>query len=219
MGEDSRNESFFDDTASDSKFFPLLTDRCKRLKTDWHVDYQPCSSFSPLSFVQFRWKIRKIRYQNWKFYIFPRIVYRYCFAYFIETDMFYIIVERIFFFSPNKILIKRSHVYFVMFGGEGAINKFQSVWLEKFRTNIGGKNCAGKRFYLRRNISYPWKIPFYKFFSYLTLYYLRIILRFFVNKNKYFFYPLSNSKFRALFFFSALINRRGKKGFKTRLKI
>lgn len=169
MGEDSRNESFFDDTASDSKFFPLLTDRCKRLKTDWHVDYQPCSSFSPLSFVQFRWKIRKIRYQNWKFYIFPRIVYRYCFAYFIETDMFYIIVERIFFFSPNKILIKRSHVYFVMFGGEGAINKFQSVWLEKFRTNIGGKNCAGKRFYLRRNISYPWKIPFYKFFCYLTL--------------------------------------------------
>lgn len=169
MGEDSRNESFFDDTASDSKFFPLLTDRCKRLKTDWHVDYQPCSSLSPSSFVQFRWKIRKIRYQNWKFYIFPRIVYRYCFAYFIETDMFYIIVERIFFFSPNKILIKRSHVYFVMFGGEGAINKFQSVWLEKFRTNIGGKNCAGKRFYLRRNISYPWKIPFYKFFSYLTL--------------------------------------------------
>ena len=168
MGE---NESFFDDTASDSKFFPLLTDRCKsvRLKTDWHVDYQPCSSLSPSSFVQFRWKIRKIRYQNWKFYIFPRIVYRYCFAYFIETDMFYIIVERIFFFSPNKILIKRSHVYFVMFGGEGAINKFQSVWLEKFRTNIGGKNCAGKRFYLRRNISYPWKIPFYKFFSYLTL--------------------------------------------------
>lgn len=147
MGEDSRNESFFDDTASDSKFFPLLTDRCKRLKTDWHVDYQPCSSFSPLSFVQFRWKIRKIRYQNWKFYIFPRIVYRYCFAYFIETDMFYIIVERIFFFSPYKILIKRSHVYFVMFGGEGAINKFQSVcdW-KNLEQILEGRIAGGKDF-------------------------------------------------------------------------
>lgn len=172
-------------------------------------------SLSPPSFVQFRWKIRKIRYQNWKFYIFPRIVYRYCFAYFIETDMFYIIVERIFFFSPYKILIKRSHVYFVMFGGEGAINKFQSVcdW-KNLEQILEGRIAGGKRFYLRRNISYPWKIPFYKFFSYLTLYYLRIILRFFVNKNKYFFYPLSNSKFRALFFFSVLINRRGKKDLK-----
>lgn len=48
-------------------------------------------------FVQFRWKIR-IGYQNWKFYIFPRIdiVSR-----FIETDMFYIIVERIFPFARN----------------------------------------------------------------------------------------------------------------------
>lgn len=141
--------------------------------------------------------------------------YRYCFAYFIETDMFYIIVERIFFFSPYKILIKRSHVYFVMFGGEGAINKFQSVcdW-KNLEQILEGRIAGGKRFYLRRNISYPWKIPFYKFFSYLTLYYLRIILRFFVNKNKYFFYPLSNSKFRALFFFSVLINRRGKKDLK-----
>lgn len=114
-------------------------------------------SLSPPSFVQFRWKIRKIRYQNWKFYIFPRIVYRYCFAYFIETDMFYIIVERIFFFSPNKILIKRSHVYFVMFGGEGAINKFQSVWLEKFRTNIGGKNCGGEKILSSKKYFIPLK--------------------------------------------------------------
>lgn len=71
--------------------------------------------------------------------------------------MFYIIVERIFFFSPYKILIKRSHVYFVMFGGEGAINKFQSVWLEKFRTNIGGKNCGGEKILSSKKYFIPLK--------------------------------------------------------------
>lgn len=61
--------------------------------------------------------------------------------------MFYIIVERIFFFSPNKILIKRSHVYFVMFGGEGAINKFQSVcdW-KNLEQILEGRIAGGKDF-------------------------------------------------------------------------